>query len=76
MLRQILPDTEVLDEMAITFKCHCSRERVEQTLVSLGRYELEQIIEDDGKAEVVCHFCNEAYSFNKTELQEILNQAK
>ncbi|AHV95004.1 Hsp33 family molecular chaperone HslO [Paenibacillus sabinae] len=76
MLRQILPDTEVLDEMAITFKCHCSRERVEQTLVSLGRHELEQIIEEDGKAEVVCHFCNEAYSFDKNELLEILNQAK
>ncbi|AIQ10653.1 Hsp33 family molecular chaperone HslO [Paenibacillus durus] len=76
MLRRILPDTEVLDETEIRFKCHCSREKVEQTLVSLGAYELEQIIEEDGQAEVVCHFCNEAYSFNKAELQEILNQAK
>ncbi|QWU16356.1 molecular chaperone Hsp33 [Paenibacillus sophorae] len=76
MLSRILPDTEVLDEMEISFKCHCSREKVEQTLVSLGMHELEQIIEEDGQAEVVCHFCNEAYSFNKAELQEILNQAK
>ncbi|MNP77565.1 33 kDa chaperonin [compost metagenome] len=76
MLRRILPDTEVLDEMEIRFQCHCSRERVEQTLVSLGKYELEQMIEEDGQAEVVCHFCNEAYTFNKEELQEILNQAR
>jgi len=49
---------------------------VEQTLVSLGEHELERLIEEDEQAEVVCQFCNEAYVFNKEEMQVILDQAK
>jgi molecular chaperone Hsp33 len=49
---------------------------VEKTLISLGESELEQLIEEEGQAEVVCHFCNEAYQFNKDELQNLLDQAK
>ncbi|MDR0270158.1 Hsp33 family molecular chaperone HslO [Paenibacillus sp.] len=75
MLRWLLPDVEILEHMDIKFQCKCSHERVEQTLVSLGKSELQQLIDEDGKTEVVCHFCNEAYSFNKDELQQILEQA-
>ncbi|MFK4304855.1 MULTISPECIES: Hsp33 family molecular chaperone HslO [Paenibacillus] len=76
MLRWMLPDVRILDEMDIHFQCECSRERVEKTLISLGESELEQLIEEEGQAEVVCHFCNEAYQFNKDELQNLLDQAK
>ncbi|MEK4463516.1 Hsp33 family molecular chaperone HslO [Paenibacillus sp. FSL H8-0315] len=75
MLRYLLPDAVVMDELDINFACQCSRERVEQTLVSLGRDELERLIAEDEQAEVVCHFCNEAYVFNKDDLQVILEQA-
>ncbi|MEW4372796.1 Hsp33 family molecular chaperone HslO [Paenibacillus kandeliae] len=76
MLRKILPDVEIMDQMDIVFNCACSRERVEQTLVSLGEYELTQLIEEDGQAEVVCHFCNEKYQFNREDLEQILAEAK
>ncbi|GAB6992580.1 Hsp33 family molecular chaperone HslO [Paenibacillus pini] len=76
MIRFLLPDFEMMDDMEIRFKCQCSRERVEQTLVSLGQSELEQLIAEDGQAEVVCHFCNEAYLFKGEELQHILEQAQ
>ncbi|WP_411344588.1 Hsp33 family molecular chaperone HslO [Paenibacillus sp. WLX1005] len=76
MLRKILPDVEIMDQMDIVFNCACSRERVEQTLVSLGEYELTQLIEEDGQAEVVCHFCNEKYQFNRQDLEHILTEAK
>ncbi|MEC0236784.1 Hsp33 family molecular chaperone HslO [Paenibacillus kribbensis] len=76
MLRWMLPDVRVLDETEIHFQCECSRERVEKTLISLGESELTQLIEEEGQAEVVCHFCNEAYQFNKDDLQNLLNQAK
>ena len=76
MLRWMLPDVRILDEMDIHFQCECSRERVEKTLISLGESELKQLIEEEGQAEVVCHFCNEAYQFNKDELQNLLDQAK
>ncbi|KWX79180.1 Hsp33 family molecular chaperone HslO [Paenibacillus jilunlii] len=76
MLRWLLPDVVIMDGLDISFVCQCSRERVEQTLVSLGQHELERLIEEDDQVEVVCHFCNEAYVFNKDELQVILDQAK
>ncbi|WNS42175.1 Hsp33 family molecular chaperone HslO [Paenibacillus sp. MMS20-IR301] len=76
MLRMLLPDTVILDGLEVSFVCQCSRERIEQTLVSLGQYELERLIEEDDQAEVICHYCNEAYVFNKDELQVILDQAK
>lgn len=76
MLRLLLPDAVVLEELDINFACQCSHERVEQTLISLGQVELERLIEEDEEVEVVCHFCNEAYVFNKDELQVILEQAK
>lgn len=76
LLRRILPDVEIHDSMDVVFKCECSRTRVEKTLISLGESELTQLIEEDGKAEVVCHFCNEAYDFTKSELETILEQAK
>lgn len=76
MLRLLLPDAVILDELEIRFQCQCSRERIEQTLISLGKHELQQLIEEDQQAEVVCHYCNEKYVFNKDELQVILDQAK
>jgi len=74
ILQRIVPDVEVLEEMNVYFRCQCSRERVEQTLISLGRDELEQILEEDGKSEVVCHFCNEHYTFDEEDLKSIINQ--
>ncbi|QAY67420.1 Hsp33 family molecular chaperone HslO [Paenibacillus protaetiae] len=68
-------DLHIHSSMDIAFKCQCSEERVEQTLISLGESELRQIIEDDGKAEVVCHFCNEAYTFERGHLERLLEQA-
>lgn len=76
MLRWMLPDVQVMDSMDIHFQCQCSEERVEKTLISLGQHELEQLIAEEGQAEVVCHFCNEAYHFDKDHLQRLLDQAK
>ncbi|RJE83598.1 Hsp33 family molecular chaperone HslO [Paenibacillus sp. 1011MAR3C5] len=69
-------DLVIHDTMPLVFKCQCSEERVEQTLISLGESELRMIIEDDARAEVVCHFCNEKYSFGKDRLEQLLVQAK
>ncbi|NLT94226.1 MAG: Hsp33 family molecular chaperone HslO [Clostridia bacterium] len=65
-------DVEYLEEKPVRFQCRCSLERVKSALVSLGQKELEDMIKKDGKAEVVCHFCNEAYFLNKAELKELL----
>lgn len=72
ILASIVRDVMVWDQMEVRFKCQCSRERVEQTLISLGKSELEAILHEDGNAEVVCQFCNEPYVFAGEQLQELI----
>ncbi|WP_370866647.1 Hsp33 family molecular chaperone HslO [Saccharibacillus sp. JS10] len=76
VLKWVLPDVQVQESMDIHFRCQCSRERVERTLVSLGSEEIEAIIEEQGVAEVVCHFCNEAYQFEREDLESILERTR
>lgn len=63
---------EILDRIPLKFSCDCSREKTRKVLISLGKEELSRIIEEDGKAEVVCHFCNKKYNFTREELMELL----
>lgn len=66
-------DIEVIeDNLIIAYKCDCSKEKFEKGLVSLGKKELLSIIEEDGKAETKCHFCNKEYEFSKEELENIM----
>ena len=60
------------DRIVPEFKCDCSKEHMQDALTTIGKDELEDIIEKDGKAELVCHFCNKVYQFNKEELEDIL----
>ena len=60
----------VLERRAVKFSCMCSKERLSDTLVSIGKKEIADLI-SDGKAEMVCHFCNEHYQFTREELQQI-----
>lgn len=69
-------DLVIHDTMPLHFKCQCSLERVENTLISLGRQELEDLIREEGHAEVVCHFCNEKYAFDQPGLESLLEQVK
>jgi|SRR5680860_286410 len=60
----------VLERRAVEFFCTCSKERLSDSLVSLGKKEIADLI-TDGEAEMVCHFCNEHYLFTQEELQQI-----
>lgn len=66
----------VLDEGDVSLSCDCSRDRIERALLSMGHQELEQLIAEDGKAEVSCHFCTTRYHFTEAELRELLAQAQ
>jgi molecular chaperone Hsp33 len=74
VLKRMVDSVTILERTDIRFQCKCSRERVERTLLSLGREEIEQIIREDGKAELVCHFCNEAYAYNGEQLHSLLER--
>ncbi len=58
------------------YYCGCSKDKMERALISLGKDELQTIIDEDGKAELSCHFCNSSFVFNKNELERLLESAK
>lgn len=66
-------DIEITDKIPVGFKCDCSEERMERGLISLGKKELKEIIEEEEQIETVCHFCNEKYLFSRDKLQSILD---
>lgn len=68
-------EVQILDTVPVSYHCNCTRQRVEKALISLGKKELANIIEEDGKASLHCHFCNKDYEFNKDELTAILTEA-
>jgi molecular chaperone Hsp33 len=59
---------EILLMQELNFDCMCSEERVTKVLISLGPGELRSIAEDPGYGEIICHFCNHAYRFEKQAL--------
>lgn len=62
----------ILERKEVSYRCGCSKEGVKKVLISLGKSEIQDIIEEDGKAEVVCHFCNKKYNFSKEELESLI----
>ncbi len=66
-------DPVVLNKIPVEYKCTCSREKVETALKNIGKQELVKILEEDGRANVHCHFCNTDYNFNREELSKLIN---
>jgi molecular chaperone Hsp33 len=65
---------KILAKHVLAFQCSCSRERVERALLSLGRREIESLIEEMGEAEVNCEFCRERYFFDRQDLEKIARE--
>ena len=62
------------DNLIIGYRCDCSKEKFERGLISLGKEEIKEIIEEDGCANTRCHFCNKEYFFSREELNQILDK--
>ncbi|MGL5329369.1 MAG: Hsp33 family molecular chaperone HslO [Peptostreptococcaceae bacterium] len=62
----------ILDTCEVKFECECSKEKVKNALVAIGKSALVEIIEEDKKAEVGCQFCNRKYNYTEEELIEVL----
>lgn len=71
ILHQLFDAVQIYDRSPIQFSCSCSQDRVEKTLISLGKDEVDALINELGRAEVVCHFCNEKYILEKDELEQL-----
>ncbi len=64
-------EVEVLYSQDIEYKCNCSRDRVEQALISMGRAELTDMAREMENAEIKCHFCDKIYNFSRSELEKL-----
>ncbi len=69
-------DLEIMDKVPTEFYCNCSKERVEKALISIGRKDLNEMIQEGKEIELNCHFCNTNYVFSVEELKEILRKCK
>lgn len=67
-------DLEITDTRPAAFCCNCSRERVERAIISIGRKEIREMIEEQKPISVNCHFCNREYSFSPAQLKELLGR--
>lgn len=65
-------DYEVLDKTDIGFRCNCSKERVSKAIISIGKKDIKEMIDDNKPIEVNCHFCNTNYEFSVDELKAML----
>ena len=63
-----------METAEVSYKCYCSRERVESALISLGRKELTEIMEEGKTFPVECQFCDEIYEFTPADIDELLKK--
>lgn len=64
-------DIRLFENEPVAFHCHCSRERVADSLRSLGRDEVMDILQQEGNIEVNCHFCNRQYRFDAVDTEQL-----
>ncbi len=78
LIEEIFPDLDqspsdiINTSQEVKFKCRCSKERSLSALKILGKNELEEMLKDDGKAELICQFCKNIYNINDEELLTLI----
>ncbi len=77
MLDKILGNCnlEIHEKIPTQFYCNCDKERVEKAIISIGKQEINEMIEENEPIEVNCHFCNRKYIFTVEELRRIKEQS-
>ena len=63
------------EKLPVSYRCDCSRERISQALISIGKKDLQEMIDGGKPIQVNCHFCNKNYEFTVDELRELLKKA-
>ena len=67
-------DLEILDTIPTQFYCNCSKERVEKAIISIGKKDIQEMIDDDKDIEVNCHFCNTNYCYTVDDLKDMIKR--
>lgn len=69
-------DVQIADTMETRYLCDCSKERVEKAIISIGKKDIQEMIEEGKEIEVNCHFCNKNYTFSVEELKGMLKHTR
>ncbi len=74
LLKAVLSDfdLEILERHPVEYRCYCSRDRVSRALISMGKKDLAQMIQEQGQAELTCQFCDQVYRYTREELEDLL----
>ncbi len=74
LLRKVLSEFELefFEQEPVSYRCYCSRERVEKTLITVGKKDLQEMIDDGKPISVECQFCDQVYTFSPDDLRGIL----
>ena len=77
ILGQVLGDLGVvfMETTPVAYKCYCDRDRVTAALISLGKAELTQIMEDGKPFPVECQFCDEVYTFTPEDIKKLIAES-
>ena len=65
---------QILSEVNPEYQCNCSKEKCEKGLIAIGKEELEKIINEEEKIEIVCNFCNKKYTFTREDLKQLIKK--
>ena len=63
-----------METTEVEYKCYCSRERVTAALISLGRKELQEIVDEGKTFPIECQFCDEVYEFTTDDIKKLLEE--
>lgn len=74
ILSMLFDDVEILDKQDLSFECDCSKEQMKSALMTVGKTEIQSMIDEDHGCEMTCHFCNSRYQFSEDELKDLLNE--
>ena len=76
LLRTVMSDFDlkILETSPVEYRCYCCRQRVERALISLGKAELQQLLDEQGHCSMTCQFCDAVYEFSSEELKALIDR--
>ena len=78
ILEHVLGDfgLEINETLPTKYECNCSKERVQKAIISIGKKDIQEMIDDGEPIEVNCHFCDKHYQFTVDDLKEMINYSQ
>lgn len=68
---KLIEEYEILEEKKVQYMCNCSRDKFYNGVITLGKKEIDEVIEERGSLDVECHFCRKVYSFNSEDFKDM-----